>query len=372
MPLTQVAARRDPTMPRTLILAISALGLTACLRFGYSEHSHAADGGMKTPTDAAAAFDASTTDAAMTRDAAVYTDSAVPLDGAGARDASSLERDAAAADAAKSTIDAAVVQDAGTTPDASTNVDASSAVDSGTPCTPSPATDYCTSLPALAAEPNIDGVLDCGPQLVDLPAIGWTSTAEPLPTDNHARYAAAWRPNGLYLYVEVDDPVLLPALFSETDPWCGDGIELYADTDGQYPSAPDYDDPGAMQLIATAPSATTGTLLAKDALYHTKSGKRNGDWGTGHIAIKRPNGYALEALITSAQLKVTTWTLSAGGKIGFDIAVNVSTESANSSQKVDCGYSMGQYYLRVSQTPCTRNSCRPHANPTAFCTPTLQ
>ena len=128
-----------------------------------------------------------------------------------------------------------------------------------------------------------------------------------------------------------------------------------------------------MQLIATAPASTAGTLLAEDALYHTKSGKRIDKWAANHLAVKRANGYALEALITADEIKLTSgWALTAGGQVGFDIAVNVSASSATSGQKVDCGYGLGQYYLRVSQTPCTRNSCRPHANSAAFCTATLQ
>lgn len=364
-------------MPRTLTLAISTLALSACLRFGYATHPPAADGGMTMPPDAGTAFDASTkSDGSHSWDATVYGDAAASLDGSAAQDASGV-LDAASkrepADAMTSSVDGAAPQDASASSDASANPDASTTEDAGTPCAPSPVTDYCHSLPALPAEPNIDGVLDCGPQLSDLTAIGWTSTAEPLPSDNHARYAAAWRPNGLYIYVEVDDPSLLPALSSQNNPWCGDGVELYADTDGSYPLAPNYDDPGAMQLIAAAPPNTPGTVLAEDALYHTKTGRRIDKWTANHIAVKRANGYALEALITAAEIKLTTgWTLTAGSKVGFDIAVNVSASSATSSQKVDCGYGIGQYYLRVSQTPCTRDSCRPHANPAAFCTATLQ
>jgi hypothetical protein len=364
-------------MPRTLILALSALGLSACLRFGYIEHPPAADGGMKAPPDAATRFDASTTsDSSTTFDANVYGDGATRLDGAaardaGSRDAGSMGDAAASVDATTSNSDAAAAQDASTTADASTNNDASTAVDSGTPCTPSPISDYCTSLPALPAVQNIDGVLDCGPQLIDITPVSWTSTNEPLPTDNHARYAAAWRPEGLYVYVEVDDPALLPAL-SGQNPWCGDGVELYADSDGVYASA-NYDLPGAMQLVSTAPPSTAGTTLAEDALYHTDMSSRVDKWSANHIAVQRANGYALEAFITAAELKLTTpWMLTAGGKVGFDIAINVSVSSASSSQKVDCGYGMGQYYLRVSQTPCNRNSCRPHANASAFCTATLQ
>jgi hypothetical protein len=38
----------------------------------------------------------------------------------------------------------------------------------------------------------------------------------------------------------------------------------------------------------------------------------------------------------------------------------------------DCGYSLGQYSLRVSRSACTFDSCRPFANAQAFCTTALQ
>src|SRR4029077_15936789 len=136
--------------------------------------------------------------------------------------------------------------------------DADTTSDAAPSCTPSAARDYCLQLPALPQAPQFDGVLDCGPSLIDLPAIGWTAS-QALPSDNHARYAAAWRPDGLYFYVEVDDMLRLPALASDVDPWCGDGVELYADSNGNYVSAPDYDDPGAMQLLAVAPPQNQST-----------------------------------------------------------------------------------------------------------------
>jgi hypothetical protein len=62
--------------------------------------------------------------------------------------------------------------------------------------------------------------------------------------------------------------------------------------------------------------------------------------------------------------------LAAGGTVGIDIAINVSV--ANESQKVGCGYILGQYYLRLSRLPCATDSCRPYSNVAAFCTPLLE
>jgi hypothetical protein len=300
-------------------------------------------------------------------DAAANSDASVP-----AFDASTFIADASdPTDSAVAMPDASMSSDATMpTPDASSADDASMTIDAGPSCTPSAPRDYCMRLPALPRAPQIDGVLDCGPPLAALTAVAWNST-QSMPADHHARYAAAWRPDGIYIYVEVDDPLLLPALAGDVDPWCGDGVELYADADGIYVSAPDYDDPGAMQLLATSPARDSSTALAVDARYHTRSLARAGDWAAArHDAVKRAGGYALEAFIAAADLELNSWSLTAGGKVGFDIAINVSV--ADESQKVGCGYYLGQYYLRVSKSPCSSDNCRPYSNAAAFCTALLE
>ena len=51
------------------------------------------------------------------------------------------------------------------------------------------------------------------------------------PPDASAQYAVAWRPDGLYFFVRVHDPSLVPANPSEFS-WEGDEVELYMDSDG--------------------------------------------------------------------------------------------------------------------------------------------
>jgi hypothetical protein len=348
------------------------LGLSGCLRFGYAEHrTPAADGG-KPDSGTSKLPDAGPPDARPEHDASGPRDAATNSDASVSSDASMSKPDASDTnDSAVAMPDAAMPSDAAMPPpDASPPDDAAMTTDAGPDCTPIAPHDYCMRLPALARPPQIDGELDCGPPLAPLPAMGWNST-QSLPADNHARYAAAWRPDGLYVYVEVDDPLLLPALASDVDPWCGDGVELYADADGNYVSAPDYDDPGAMQLLATSPALDSSTALAVDARYHTRSEARAGNWAAArHIAVKRTGGYALEAFIAAADLELNSWSLTAGGKVGFDIAINVSV--ADASQTVGCGYSLGQYYLRLSKLPCTSDNCRPYSNAASFCTPLLE
>jgi hypothetical protein len=342
-----------------MLLVACALGPSGCLRFGYDQRPSAADGGR-----APAAGRSS--DAAVSFDASTLLDAAVSVDAAGPRDAA-ISVDASAR------ADAAPPLDASSSLDVDARVDASlgpATSDAGPSCNPSAASDYCTHLPALAQPPQLDGVLDCGPALIDLPAAGWNSTGS-LPSDNHARYAAAWRPDGLYFYVEVDDMLVLPALAADVDPWCGDGVELYVDADGRYVSAPDYDDPGAIQLLATAPARDTGTTLAVDARYHTRSEQRVGDWAaTRHITVLRDGGYALEAFVAAADLDLSGWQLISGGTVGLDIAINVSV--ADPAQKAACGDALGQYYLRLSRLPCSSDNCRPYSNAAAFCTTRLE
>jgi hypothetical protein len=86
--------------------------------------------------------------------------------------------------------------------------------------------------------------------------------------------------------------------------------------------------------------------------------------------VPRNNGYALEAFITAADLQLSSWRLMSGGTVGIDIAINVSV--ADETQMVGCGYNLGQYYLRLSRSPCTADNCRPYANVGAFCTPLLE
>ncbi|HKU39915.1 MAG TPA: sugar-binding protein [Polyangiales bacterium] len=350
-----------------LLLVVCVLGLSGCLRFGYKEHPEpAADGGKVRPFVTVKADAGGISDAAAAGDASSEADAATPTS-----DAATSPDAASPPDSGMSLADASALPDAAdSTPDAATDDDAATMTDAGPSCTRSAARDYCSKLPALPQAPKIDGVLDCGPTLVDLPASGWTAS-QSLPGDNHARYAAAWRPDGLYFYVEVDDALLLPALASHVDPWCGDGVELYADADGKYVSAPDYDDPGAMQLLATAPARDASTALAVDARYHTRSQSRAGDWAKArHVSVTRSGGYALEAFVAAADLELNSWTLAAGGTVGFDIAINVSV--ANESSKVGCGYYLGQYYLRLSRTPCSTDNCRPYSNAAAFCTALLE
>ncbi|HEY5146538.1 MAG TPA: hypothetical protein VII82_07210 [Polyangiaceae bacterium] len=127
-------------------------------------------------------------------------------------------------------------------------------------CTVSPIVDYCAALPPLSAAPIIDGVLDCGPALVAIAPVDWNGPPPlpPFPPGNSAELAAAWRPDGLYVFVSVTTPAAFSA--EAADPvFYGAGVELFVDDDGVYASAPTYDNPGAIQLVVAAPPDATTT-----------------------------------------------------------------------------------------------------------------
>jgi hypothetical protein len=217
-------------------------------------------------------------------------------------------------------------------------------------------------------------VLDCGLALHPFVPEGWSMTvpadAASSTPDATAQYAIAWRPDGLYMYVLVHDPNLLPA--EPTDPtYFGDGAELYVDDDGSYKDSPLYDNPGTRQFTTVAPTATEPSAARGEIWYYGSNGASAPWTSTTFRAFPRPGGYALEALVTAADLSLTSWTLSAGNKVGFDLAVNVSFDSAAATGNF--GHRFGQYFLRLGNAVVDGSSASlfPFVDTTAFCNPTL-
>lgn len=234
-------------------------------------------------------------------------------------------------------------------------------------CTLGAPDDFCVSLPRLPDAPVLDGVVDCGLSLSTFGPVGWYSTGDaPVPEGFVTRYAAAWRPDGLYVYVEIDDTNLHPADIVPALLYCGDAAEIYVDADGVFDAPPAYDTAGTRQFLARAPDQgdareTTGEVFRQQTRIEA--------WrSAGFSTWTRPGGYALEAFIEAEDLGLATWSLSAGDRIGFDLGVNVSTIDGSPS---DCDVRLGQYFLRdvVSLAdPCVG---RPYCDVGGFCTPTL-
>ncbi len=340
---------------------VGALLLGACGRLGFELLGRGDDPGPAVDAGGRDAQSSPALDAAVDGAAAGAGGEPPPRDGGVADDAST--------DAAQTPDTGSPDDDAGSSPDAG---DASDAGDAGG-CDLAAITNYCSELPPLAAAPVIDGVLDCGPPLLDVTPVGWTSTTSPLPAGVSARLAAAWRPDGVYFFVDVDDPTRLPRPAS-TGVWCGDGVELYVDDDGSYMAAPMYDAPGSIQALALAPADDTSNVSTGGERYRSPNGGLVSAWSSPrYAAFPRPGGYTFEAFIMADDLDLATWTLASGGAVGLDVSINVSTSAdpPPASETAECGLRLGQFFLRVAGPPCGP-SCLPFSNAAAFCNPVLR
>jgi hypothetical protein len=225
--------------------------------------------------------------------------------------------------------------------------------------------DYCATIPFLPDVPVIDGTPDCAISLHDLTPVGWTGGATA--PDASAEYAVAWRPDGLYFFVRVHDPSLVPAEPSELS-WQGDEVELYMDSDGVYTAPPAYDNPGARQITITAPS-TALSSVARAQLWFPGS-VTIVDWtSTAFRAYGEPDGYVVEAFVTGPDLGLGSLALSAGGLVGMDLSIGVSYPSDRGADAGGGGNRLGQYFLRVA-SPDAGGGIPPF-DPRAFCRPTL-
>lgn len=231
-------------------------------------------------------------------------------------------------------------------------------------CTPS--SDYCADLPRLLEEPVLDGVVDCGLALVEVDTTHWDSDA-PFPAGAALRYAAAWRPNGLYVFFDVDDPDRFPGVPDGHEVFCGDSVEAYVDADGDFPNAPQYEDPGATQLVVEAPHSESmdGTFAQR-----YRDSEPLGDIPQAlFVSTPRPGGYTVELFVGAEELDLNAWTLQARKDLGFSIGLNLSTPDGTTT---NCGLRQGQLLLtrESSFTPPQCNG-QPYCDVRSFCTPML-
>jgi hypothetical protein len=232
---------------------------------------------------------------------------------------------------------------------------------------PAAPTNYCEALPTLPNAPTIDGQIACSFPLRPIPVEGWTGTT-PLPAGRSARYVAAARPDGLYVFVEVTSPTRRP-FADPQNAHCGDAVEIYVDADGGYSNAPAYDDPGTVQLTVQAPGPSQAEAKSGWIWRH---GVSRGRWNGDFRAFARADGYAVEAFIRAADLGLGSWALRPGGRIGLDLAIDVGASTGGG----DCPR-IGQYALRISQPvrvpQHNLEACvLPWCTVTAFCRPEIQ
>jgi hypothetical protein len=272
-----------------------------------------------------------------------------------------------------STAASAVPDVAGTEGAASDGPDASDATDERLDAPDAPAcmanasasTDYCTTLPSLPEAPVIDGVVDCSLPLIAIVPVGWTGGAAA--SDATAQYAAAWRPDGVYFFVQVHDPTLVPA--DPTEPaWQGDAVEIYVDSDGVFAAPPAYDNPGTRQFVVSAPSSSQASV-ARGEIHYTGSTGTIAWTSTQFRAYATTDGYVVEAFVAGPDLGLSPLALAPGGRVGQDLSIDVSYPADRGPDAGGFGNRMGQYFLRVGAPDA--GAGLPPFDVRAFCTPTL-
>lgn len=257
-----------------------------------------------------------------------------------------------------------LVDDAGGSTDApSSRPDGQPDGDDGGPAS---APEPCHNVPALESAPVIDGQVEPGLALRTMPRGAWTGTT-PLPAGDSASFAIAWRPDGFYLFARVWD--VSRHLSPIGDPVaCGDAFELYLDSDGVTPADGGYDQQGTRQLVIQAPGPTA-TSSRVGVVY--RQGQGLGAWtSTQYVAVALPDGWAIEAFVTAADLGLSDWSLGNHDEIGLDLVHDVST-STDQASAPECGRRLGQSLLRVD-VGATGPDRLPERNARAFCTPKLQ
>jgi hypothetical protein len=223
----------------------------------------------------------------------------------------------------------------------------------------------CGSIPALASAPAIDGKLEPG-----LALYSWLDAgASGVPSGISASFSLAWRPDGLYFFAAVTDPTRDPAAPGALT-YCGDGVELEVDDDGVIDHPPGYDLPGTMQLVMAAPSDDVTPARRGQRFVFPGTSTDSTDLGAWtsprFIAVPTANGYAVEALVVAADLDLGSWALAPGGKIGWDVSLNIGgPEDAGIDA---CTTRSQQVHFHVAASgACTA----PYCNASALCAPTL-
>jgi len=221
--------------------------------------------------------------------------------------------------------------------------------------------DYCSLLPEIPTVPVIDGMLECGLELIPFVPVAWNGS-EPLPSIQ-AQYAAGWRADGLYVYVVVSGAPVHPHPASEPI-YCGDAVEIYVDGQADEEDAGAYEGAGTMQFVIAAPGAVDAPIDA----WRFANGQPQGAWISKTLrATRLADGYAIEALITGPDIGLWEWAPKE--QLSFGLAVDVS--GPPDSAGLRCGLQRGQFFLRVA-APSSACSGEPWCDVRAFCDAKLE
>jgi hypothetical protein len=224
----------------------------------------------------------------------------------------------------------------------------------------------CNEVLPLELAPVVDGILEPNVTL-----LRWLDASTPeLPSGMRVDVALAYRPDGVYFFLAVEDPTLDPPPPDALD-YCGDGVELYVDDDGVIQAPPAYDSPGTMQFIVAGPTnSTTPAHRGQRFMFpDVPSGDSTdlGDWTSDEfVAVPTATGYAVEAFVVANDLDLDAWALAPGAQIGWNLSFNVGGPQPPGIDA--CTTRNQQFHFRsASSGACTP----PYCNASALCTPTL-
>jgi hypothetical protein len=224
---------------------------------------------------------------------------------------------------------------------------------------------HCEELYALQGLPIIDGFVEPGMHLEFMDPVG--VFGEPPPPGTSMRFAVGWHPTGVYFYAEVTDPDRHPANVA-MPLWQGDAVEFFVDHDAVFAPPGAYDSVGTKQLIVAAPG--TAFENGRRADVYIASGYQSHWQDTQWISVPSVGGYIVEAFVVASDLGLAEMTLAAGGKIGIDLAHDVSLPPGQTGPATT-GNRLGQYFYKVAEPFGGGLYDYPFGNTSVFCRPTL-
>jgi hypothetical protein len=184
-----------------------------------------------------------------------------------------------------------------------------------------------------------------------------------IPSSVHATIGAAWRPDGVYVFVSVigAGPNRYPAP-AAAPAWCGDAIEVFVDQNAAYANPPQYDNPGTIQLVASAPPNANQPTRTGEMFRDTKA---VGVWNGQFVSNATSDGFTTEAFVAAADLGLASWSLTAGGKVGLDVSIDLGSPS----EPATCPR-LAQFTIQLPRG--TPHGCGPACDVIEFCTPALE
>ncbi len=230
----------------------------------------------------------------------------------------------------------------------------------------------CSELPGLPTAPVIDGNMECG-LTAQTDGLLW-SLATPSPADFSVNWATAYFENGLYFYIDVVKPSIFVAPQYKVNPWCGDAVHLFIDSNGRFDAAPAYDAADTRQIICTAP--LEGAAQSSECMIFNKRATERLELPKQFssqrlVSFRTANGYRFEGFVTAQELGLASWTLQSDAPLAFGLSVDFGGKFA-SPPDPQCPGRSGEYNLKLASTPSSTGARTAHANTNAFCTPTLK